>query len=163
MPKSQAPSEGTKVTMGNQAPVTQEGTGAVQGSLAAESQAFQTSNRVTEGAPQEAYSNQESSSISGTDTGLKSGSAASAGTAPGYVGNLSNQDASGPHGKNLKEDPQLEGKNNSGEFGNANDPGRLAEKKFALGSSTAPIATGGQEEHLDKKSPYDALSSEKEA
>ena len=135
--------------MGNQAPVTQEGSGAVSDSLASESQAFQSSNRVTEGAQQPASST--------------SGGAASAGTAPGYIGNISNQDASGPHGKNLKEDPNLQGENNSGEFGNANDPGRLAEKKFALGASTAPVATGGREEHLDKKAPYDALSSEKEA
>ncbi|KAK8036299.1 hypothetical protein PG993_008913 [Apiospora rasikravindrae] len=169
MPGRQAPSEGTKVTMGNQAPVYQEGSGAVQpDSLAAESQAFQSNNRTSEGVsasqPQEGYSStNQSSSISSGDTGLKSGSAASAGTAPGYVGNLSNQDPSGPHGKNLKEDPNLEGKNNSGEFGTANDPGRLAEQKFTLGANTPAVAHGGGQEKLNKESPYDALSSSKEA
>ncbi|KAK7994860.1 hypothetical protein PG990_013633 [Apiospora arundinis] len=168
MPGRQAPSEGTKVNMGNQAPVIQEGSGAIQpDSLAAESQAFQSHARTTEGVSasksQEGYSN-TSSSISGSDTGLKSSSgAASAGTAPSYVNNLRNQDASGPHGKNLTEDQHLEGQNASNEFDTANDPGRLAEKKFALGANTAPVATGGREEHLDKKAPYDALSSEKEA
>ncbi|KAK7912228.1 hypothetical protein PG985_014709 [Apiospora marii] len=149
----QAPSEGTKVTMGNQAPVTQEGSGAVSDSLATESQAFQSSNRVTEGASQQANT---TSSSGGAP-------AKSVGTAPGYIGNINNQDASGPHGKNLKEDPNLQGENTSAEFGTENDPGRLAEKKFALGASTAPVATGGREEHVDKKAPYDALSSEKEA
>ncbi|KAK8097030.1 hypothetical protein PG999_012974 [Apiospora kogelbergensis] len=168
MPGRQAPSEGTKVTMGNQAPVTHEGSGAVRSdSLAAESQAFQASNRISEGAsamPQEGYSKNTSSSVSEGDTGVKSGCAASAGTAPGYAQHaLHSQDPSGPHGKNLKEDKNLEGQNASSEFGTANDPGRLAEKKFALGANTAPVATGGREEHVNKKAPYDALSSEKEA
>ncbi|KAK8079329.1 hypothetical protein PG994_003136 [Apiospora phragmitis] len=163
-----APSEGTKVTMGNQAPVIQEGSGAVPSdSLAAESQSFQSNNRTTEGVsaskPQESYSNNTSSSVSGKDTGLKSGGASSAGTAPSYVENLKHSEPGGPHGKNLKEDPNLEGKSNSGEFGNANDPGRLAEQKFTLGANTPAVATGGREEHLNKKTPYDALSSEKEA
>ncbi|KAK7959076.1 uncharacterized protein PG986_003930 [Apiospora aurea] len=168
MPGRQAPSEGTKVTMGNQAPVYQEGSGAVQpDSLAAESQAFQSNNRTGEGVsaskPQESYSSNTSSSVSGADTGLKSGGAASAGTAPSYISNLSNQDPSGPHGKNLKEDPNLEGKHVSGEIGTDNDPGRVAEHKFALGANTPAVAHGGQQEKLNKESPYNALSSEKEA
>ncbi|KAK8063006.1 hypothetical protein PG997_015103 [Apiospora hydei] len=157
MPGRQAPSEGTKVTMGNQAPVYQEGSGAPSSPTTAPARAFPPPSRKRPTRPT------HPPSISGTDTGLRSGGAASAGTAPGYIGNLSNQDPSGPHGKNLKEDPSLEGKHVSGEIGTENDPGRAAEHKFALGANTPAVAHGGQQEKLNKESPYEALSSEKEA
>lgn len=147
-------SAGTKVTAGQNAPVTNEGPGAVPpGSLAAESQAFQSGNEHpgVQSKPQEGGS--------GT-------AAANAGTAPTYVENLYNQGAGGPKGKNLKEDPNMTGTNTSfTEFGTDNDPARAAEDKITRQTITPAAAApeGGRQQGKDNKTPFDALGAEKEA
>lgn len=149
-------SAGTKVTAGQNAPVTQEGPGAVPpGSLAAESQAFQSRNEQagTQGKPQEG-----NSSSGGT-------AKANAGTAPTYVENLYHAEG-GPKGKNLKEDPNMEGTNTSfTEFGTANDPARAAEDKITRQTITPAAAApeGGRQQGKDNQTPFDALGAEKEA
>lgn len=146
-------SAGTKVTAGQNAPVTQEGPGAVPpGSLAAESQAFQSSNDApgTQSKPQEGGS--------GTAN-------ANAGTAPSYVENLYHKEG-GPKGKNLKEDPNMEGTNTSfTEFGTENDPARAAEDKITRQTITPAAAApeGGRQQGKDNQTPFDALGAEKEA
>lgn len=154
-------SAGTKVTAGQNAPVTQEGPGAVPAdSLAAESQAFQSRNEDAgaQSKPQEGST--------GTGTGTGAGTAkANAGTAPTYIENLYHKEG-GPKGKNLKEDPNMEGTNTSfTEFGTKNDPARAAEDKITRQTITPAAAApeGGRQQGLDNQTPFDALSAEKEA
>jgi hypothetical protein len=150
-------SAGTKVTAGKNAPVTQEGPGAVPAdSLAAESQAFQSRNENA-GAQSKP---QEGSTGSGTAN-------ANAGTAPTYVENLYHKEG-GPKGKNLKEDPNMEGTNTSfTEFGTQNDPARAAEDKILrqtitpAAAATAPESS--RQQGKDNQTPFDALGAEKEA
>lgn len=160
-------SAGTKVTAGQNAPVTQEGPGAVPaGSLAAESQAFQSRNENAgaQSRPQEG----SSGTGTGASTGTSSGTAkANAGTAPTYVENLYHKEG-GPKGKNLKEDPNMEGTNTSfTEFGTKDDPARAAEDKILrqtitpAASATAPES--GRQQGKDNQTPFDALGAEKEA
>jgi hypothetical protein len=82
-----------------------------------------------------------------------------AGVAPTYV-NSQYVDTHGPKGKDLKEGGFDEGDDKNSSFtsdiGDANDPGRVAEQKFAkenaeMGEDTAP-KQGGSGEGL-----YDAL------
>lgn len=171
MPSGTAPSAGTKVTMGKDAPYASEATGAVASdSLAAESQAFRQNN---EGAPQ-AYPHESltgaSSKSSSTPAAASTGSApASAGTAPSYVQNVYHQDQSGPHGKNIHHDESIatEDKNKnasfSAEIGSENDPARLAEKKFAL-AGQAPATSIGERQHtVNTETRFDALGSNESA
>lgn len=101
-----APSEGTKVTAGQNAPVVREGAGAVPSeSLAAQS--------VREGggfAENRNINEVGSRAGAGITTQLHGSVGASAepqgGAAPGYVGSVYARDAAGPHGKNITEDPE---------------------------------------------------------
>ncbi|CAJ2510478.1 Uu.00g132870.m01.CDS01 [Anthostomella pinea] len=188
---AKAPSEGTKVTLGMDAPVTKEGTGAVASdSLAAESQTFRNANDVrntTSAGAQTTTGNATSSASSGgsgSGPGSKSGAGSGSGTgsggtgagagskhvdtAPTYVLNQYHRDPAGPHGKNIKEDDSIgtedKTKNTSfSEFGTKNDPAALAEKKIELGNSAVGGSTGGREKGVDGKTPYDALASEEQA
>lgn len=101
-----ATSEGTKVTLGENAPVVREGAGAVQSeSLAAQS--------VREGGE---FANNRNINEVGDKTGasitsqLHSSVGASAEpqgqAAPGYVSSQYTRDPAGPHGKNITEDPE---------------------------------------------------------
>ncbi|KAI1339084.1 hypothetical protein F5Y15DRAFT_384746 [Xylariaceae sp. FL0016] len=164
---AKAPSEGTKVTLGQNAPVTQEGPGAIASdSLAAESQTFREANHAEPGqAPkpqQGAHAAQPSGSTGST------GGAQHVGTAPTYVENMNQTYAGGPHGKNIKEDDSIgtedKAKNASfTEFGTENDPGMAAEQKFTRAAVASAGTSAGREKELDGKTPYDALGAEKEA
>ncbi|KAK9780134.1 hypothetical protein SCAR479_02771 [Seiridium cardinale] len=171
-------SEGQKVDLGRNAPVTHEGVGSVDsGSLAAESAAFKSSNDISSSD----FSSENTSTPkpyegslgSSASTAQKAQSAHGTGRssnqvdqAPSYVtSQLASTDSSGPHGKNITEDPNLSGKNASfTEFGTKADPGRLAEQKFVAAGSTSGTAGGvGREKGIDGKTPYDALGSETSA
>ncbi|KAH9909895.1 hypothetical protein F4778DRAFT_23911 [Xylariomycetidae sp. FL2044] len=174
-----APSEGTKVKPGKDAPVTQEGPGVVAAdSLAAESQTFREANQAepqqvsredlsAPSKPHEADSARDHSST-GTGKSSSSSSAAHVEPAPTYVQNQYNKYPGGPHGKNIKEDDSIatEDKNKNAsfsEFGTKNDPARAAEQKLARADAANPASTGGREKHIDGSTPYDALGRESEA
>ncbi|KAI1076601.1 hypothetical protein F5B20DRAFT_584024 [Whalleya microplaca] len=170
---SKAPSEGTKVTAGKNAPTIHEAPGAVAAdSLAAESQAFQQANKAEpQSLPHENLTTTTSKSHSGSAAGKSSGTSTStsqAGTAPSYVQNLYHQDPKGPHGKNLKEDESIatEDRNKNAsfsEFGTKNDPGAAAERKFQLADSVPAGSSGARETRGDGKTAFDVLGSEREA
>ncbi|KAI0015982.1 hypothetical protein F4780DRAFT_32381 [Xylariomycetidae sp. FL0641] len=154
---AKAPSEGTKVTAGQNAPVTNEGPGAVPaGSLASESAAFKSANQ--------ADSNTSGNPAAGPGQSGSGGSGANAGAAPSYVENQYHRDPAGPHGKNLTEDPSLgtgdDVKNASmAPIGSKDDPALAAENKIA--ASTADTSTAGsqagRETQGDGKTTYSAL------
>ncbi|KAI0124045.1 hypothetical protein BJ170DRAFT_71584 [Xylariales sp. AK1849] len=180
MSSSNAPSHGQKVTLGQNAPVIKEGPGAVASdSLAAESEAFKSGNDVT---PQTFTHEDVSSSTkpyAGTSeakqAASQSGTGASAGTgsshvatAPSYISSQYTQDKAGPHGKNIKEDDRIgtedKSKNASfTEFGTKNDPGLLAEQKFAATKATPANTTGNRQKGIDGENTYEALGSDTQA
>lgn len=170
-----APSAGTKVTTDRNAPVIQEGPGAVlPDSLAAESQAFQQANQV--GTNSQQSRPQEGASASarapgGSSAHTKKGMSRETGSsnvaaAPTYVLNQYYRDPSGPHGKNITEDNSIGTEDRSknisfaAEIGSKDDPGLLAEQKFAQVNSLPAIAGGGRQKGVDDKTPYDALGEE---
>ncbi|KAJ3577823.1 hypothetical protein NPX13_g2738 [Xylaria arbuscula] len=170
-----APSAGTKVSGGRNAPVTQEGPGAVNpDSLAAESQAFQQANpegtnsqqyRPQEGASAFARAPGSSSTYTEGDMSRKTGSS-NAQAAPSYIESQYRRDPGGPHGKNITEDNSIgtedRYKNASftAEIGSKDDPSLLAEQKFTQANSLAAGAGGGRQKRVDDKTPYDALGEE---
>jgi hypothetical protein len=171
MAPNKAPSHGQKVTLGQDAPVTREGTGAVApDSLAAESEAFKTNNEATPSFPHEnitSYAPRESKDdcTFRSDTGV---SARHVDEAPTYISSQYFRDTAGPHGKNLKEDESIgtedRAKNASfTEFGTKNDPGRLAEKKFIAMDGIPAAVPGARQTGIAGKTPYDVLGSQREA
>ncbi|KAI1455397.1 hypothetical protein F4805DRAFT_436075 [Annulohypoxylon moriforme] len=170
---SKTPSEGTKVTPGRNAPVTNEGPGFVaQDSLAAESQSFRRANEV---APQD-FHKEDIPSKSGPkpheggvhQNAPTSSGPTAAGTAPSYVQSQYMKAPGGPHGKNITEDESIgtedREKNASfSQFGTKADPGREAEQKFTLGQVANAGATGGRERRVDGEQPYGVLGSNEEA
>ncbi|KAI6093205.1 hypothetical protein F4821DRAFT_222439 [Hypoxylon rubiginosum] len=169
---AKAPSEGTKVTAGKNAPVTSGGHGTVaQDSLAAESQSFQQSNQT---APQQ-VSRQDLTSTSKSHEGGIHQKAASnptskqgnhnAAAAPSYVQSQFLKDPSGPHGKNLTEDESIatEDKSKNASFskqGTKDDPSNAAMEQFNRANTTNVGATGGRETGIDNEQPYAALGSD---
>ncbi|OTB18790.1 hypothetical protein K445DRAFT_314649 [Daldinia sp. EC12] len=170
-----APSEGTKVTAGRNAPTTNEATGVVsEGSLAAESQAFRQANQA---APQQvpredltSASKPHEGGIHQSDTSGPGRSTANA--APTYVQSQYLKEKGGPHGKNLTEDDSIgtedKSKNTSfSEFGTKNDPGLAAENKFVSGSTVSGTANAssnaGREKHVGSEQPYTALGGDTQA
>ncbi|KAI1411863.1 hypothetical protein F5Y13DRAFT_164501 [Hypoxylon sp. FL1857] len=157
-----APSEGTKVTAGKNAPITTEGPGVVaQDSLATESQAFRQANQAE---PQQVPRENLTSASKPHEgsTGSLGQSSSHAGTAPSYVQSQYLKDHAGPHGKNIKEDDSIgtedKAKNASfSEFGTKNDPGLAAEQKFTLSGTANASSTGGREKGVDAQQPYGAL------
>ena len=170
MTTGKAPSEGQKVTAGQNAPYTAAATGPVApGSLAAESQAFTQSNEATpQHMPRENFTSASKSHQGTQATSTTTSDTQSAGQAPTYVNNQYHHDPSGPHGKNLKEDDSIatedKQKNTSfSQFGTKDDPGAAAEQKFTSANASAAGPTGGRQKGLDGKTPYDALGSETSA
>ncbi|KAI1087878.1 hypothetical protein F5B19DRAFT_473828 [Rostrohypoxylon terebratum] len=169
---SKAPSEGTKVTAGRNAPVTKEGPGHVaQDSLAADSQSFRQANVV---APQDQHNEDMRKSGPRPHEGgvhqpiSKSSDSSAASTAPSYIQSQYIKAQGGPHGKNITEDDSIgtedREKNASfSQFGTKADPGRAAEHKFTLGQVANAGSTGGREKGIDGKQPYEVLGSEAEA
>ncbi|KAI0001392.1 hypothetical protein F4779DRAFT_604258 [Xylariaceae sp. FL0662B] len=168
---AKAPSEGTKVTAGKNAPITSEGPGAVASdSLAAESQAFQQANEAEPQIfPHENLTAASSKPHEGSTTAESSTSGSHAGsTAPSYAQNIYHQDPKGPHGKNIKEDESIatEDKNRNAsfsEFGTKNDPAAAAERKFALADAVPAASSGGRQKHIEGQTTFEALESEEEA
>lgn len=170
---SHNPTHGQKVTLGKDAPVSQEGSGPVASdSLAAESSAFKSSNHA------EAHKIAHEDLRSATrphEGSLKSenaqhGTGATAhkvDAAPTYVTNQALNDGSGPHGKNITEDDDMtwdRSKNASfNEYGTTKDPGALAEKKFGLGQGAGSGSKGERQTAIDGETPYAALNREEEA
>jgi len=125
--------------MGKDAPVTQEGAGAVAaGSLANESNrsggAFST-NRQQEAVPDPTLG--ANNSASGGTQRVTPSEEGQGATAPSYVLSQYYRDPKGPHGKNLKEGFEDDDKYEDGvakafaaDVGSKDDPSRAAEKKF---------------------------------
>ncbi|KAI1843153.1 hypothetical protein JX266_010680 [Neoarthrinium moseri] len=170
MSPNKAPSHGQKVTLGENAPVTREGPGAVHASsLAAESQAFQAGNEA-------AASQSSRENVASASKPHEGRSYAQAGTgteakhvpqAPSYVHSQYDRAHSRPHGKNITEDNSIgddEAKNASfTEFGTAADPSHLAEERIIAVDSTPANLTGTRQKHIDGKTIYDSLGSDQQA
>ncbi|KAF3064613.1 hypothetical protein GL218_02616 [Daldinia childiae] len=171
---SKAPSEGTKVTAGRNAPVSNEAPGVVsEGSLAAESQAFRQANQA---APQQVGREDLTSASRPHEGGIHQdsstntsgpGRSSNVDTAPSYVQSQFLKGKGGPHGKNLTEDDSIgtEDKNKNAsfsEFGTKNDPGLAAEKKFISGSANTG-SNAGREKRVDDQQPYAALGGDTQA
>ncbi|KAI2608761.1 uncharacterized protein GGS25DRAFT_531769 [Hypoxylon fragiforme] len=170
-----APSEGTKVTAGHNAPTTHESAGLVASdSLAAESQSFRQSNQAT---PQHLSRDNLTSAPQAHSGGIHQHSSTTKSgqgdhNAPSYVQTQLAKDTSGPHGKNITEDESIgtqdKMKNASfSQFGTKGDPGRAAEKTFTKFQAANTGATGGggreKEEEVGERHPYSALGGDTEA
>ncbi|ROV92377.1 hypothetical protein VMCG_09155 [Cytospora schulzeri] len=162
-----APSEGTKVYPGENAPVVREGAGAV----ASESLAAQS---VREGG--EFAGNRNINEVGGNIGGGKNitteqhSSVGASGepqgqAAPGYVGTQYTRDPAGPHGKNITEDPDMIGR--PGKFnvepGSLEDPGRVAEQNMALKQTRGAPGTGERQDGAGNQQPFGALDNETSA
>ncbi|KAK5627482.1 hypothetical protein RRF57_003197 [Xylaria bambusicola] len=164
-----APSAGTKVTMGRNAPVTQEGPGAINDSLAAESQAFRQANNVEGAESHQQHQPQEGASISarapGSSAAYTQGSmpretgTSHAQAAPTYVSNQYYRYPGGPRGKNIMEDKSIgtedRAKNTSfaAEIGSKDDPSLLAEQRFGQVNSLPAGAGGARQGQLTTRRP----------
>ncbi|KAJ0107370.1 hypothetical protein J7T55_009334 [Diaporthe amygdali] len=161
-----APSEGTKVTLGDKAPVTQEGAGNVSGSLAAESAQsggeFSNNRNVNESGGTDTGAKPPGTSSASTST---SGGAAAPGTAPTYVNNQYARDSGGPHGKNITEDQELTGRpaKFDVEPGSKEDPARLAEQHLRLKQTRGAPGTGERQDGAGDQQPYGVLDNETSA
>ncbi|CAM1502762.1 Fc.00g075380.m01.CDS01 [Cosmosporella sp. VM-42] len=161
------PSAGTKVELGRNAPVEQEKVGTVPNeSLAAESHREGGAFSANEGIHSESASGpDQKSSLGGSRS---EGRSATQQSSSGSGRNESSSEASGPHGKNLKEggdwdeSQAQEGINKAlnAEPGSENDPSRLAEHQMQLNKSSAGRDAGPRQGELSKKTAYDALDSE---
>ncbi|KAI1464541.1 uncharacterized protein F4812DRAFT_442590 [Daldinia caldariorum] len=169
-----APSAGTKVNLGKDAPITKEGPGVVTvDSLAAESQTFRQANEVEpQPVPREKLINPPKPHEADTheDGSHSSPNESEQGhrhveTAPTYV--LSQYiKQKHPHGKNLKEDDSIGTEDTTknlsfSEFGTENDPGLAAEKKFISKPHVSGIPdasfNAGREKQVDNQQPFGAL------
>lgn len=153
-----APSAGTKVELGQNAPATQETTGNVNPeSLAAES--FREGGEFT--------ANRGIRSENGSGYNEPENPSANAGTAPSYV-NSQYRDSSGPHGKNLKTDGTWDAseaqdgiqKALDAEPGSENDPSRIAQQQMRLNQSRSGPDAGPKQGEVTSKTAFDALGSE---
>ncbi|KAG6359132.1 hypothetical protein INS49_012652 [Diaporthe citri] len=161
-----APSEGTKVTLGDKAPVTQEGAGNVSGSLAAESAQkggeFANNRNINDsGNTTGSNAGAKVQGTSSTNTSA-SGGAAAASTAPTYVNNQYTSTSGGPHGKNITEDPEMTGRpaKFNVEPGLKEDPGRVAEQDLRLKQTRGAPGTGERQDGAGNQQPYGALDNE---
>ncbi|PHH93112.1 hypothetical protein CDD83_492 [Cordyceps sp. RAO-2017] len=166
-----APSAGTKVTGGKDAPVSREGAGLVASeSLAAQSYREGgefAENRRAE--PENISSSNDTAGPQATSSQKASGHAVGSrgGTAPSYVVNQNLRDPHGPHGKNLKEggfeDPKLEDglqKAFNAEPGSIDDPGRVAEATFAQKEAAQSSASTQKDGQLSTGTAFDGLNPE---
>ncbi|KAI5865390.1 hypothetical protein GGS23DRAFT_559007 [Durotheca rogersii] len=165
-----APSEGTKVTAGKDAPVTREGPGIVtEDSLAAESRFFRQAN---EAAPQHispvVLTAPSNTPQSGAHNPTAKQGDRNAAAAPSYVQSQYASDPSGPHGRNVREDDDIgtDGRYTNAsfsEFGTRGDPGRAAEQKFTHPGSVNAGTTAGREKRVDDDQPFIVLGSDAQA
>jgi len=169
-------SVGTKVT--TNAPTKQEAPGPVNpDSLAAESQAFREANSVEIGSsnnqqqsrPQEGADARAPGTSSNKKKKKKKSSSETkhVDKAPTYVQTLYYRDPKGPHGKNIKEDDSIgtedQSKNLSftADIGTKDDPGLLAERRFALGNSAPARSTAPRQKEIeDDIGMYEGLDEE---
>jgi hypothetical protein len=84
------------------------------------------------------------------------GATSNAGIAPTYVNSQRIKYNGGPHGKNITEGFEG-GKPVSGDIGSKNDPGRLAEQRFATVNATADLGTVPKQQGVSGENEYDAL------
>ncbi|KAH7152853.1 hypothetical protein EDB81DRAFT_757882 [Dactylonectria macrodidyma] len=172
MSPTKNPNFGTKVTPGENAPVTEESAGTVlPESLAAESNTEEggfASNRGIHGENVTTVTGDSSTTRGpGRKGHTEDSSEAQGGAAPTYVNSQFSQDSTGPHGKNLQEGDWDESKGKDGlqkalnaEPGSKNDPSRLAEQQFQLQQGVGGPGAGPREAELTKKTAFDALDSE---
>ncbi|KAL2149166.1 hypothetical protein VTH82DRAFT_8514 [Thermothelomyces myriococcoides] len=147
---NKAPSAGTKVTTGENIPVTREAPGSVpKDSLAAESVrrgggfASNPGQQQGEGAQRRPQQQPRSQS---EGSGILESQHSYAGAAPTYVANQWHRDPAGPHGKNLKEGG-FEGSGTAAgplpEPGSKEDPSRIATGLAAQDRKEAGTRQGG--------------------
>ncbi|KAH6652324.1 hypothetical protein BKA67DRAFT_661071 [Truncatella angustata] len=164
---NKATSHGQKVDLGQNAPVTQEGPGAVASdSLAAESSTFKKDNEISTSEIASRHSEQhKSTSRPHEGSHHISGGSTHAGTAPSYVDSQYTQASGGPHGKNLKEDKSLGTGSNASftEIGSKDDPARLAEAKLVAQTASSNAGGVGRETAIDRDNQYDTLKTETSA
>ncbi|KAF3760855.1 hypothetical protein M406DRAFT_358371 [Cryphonectria parasitica EP155] len=163
-------SEGTKVTLGEHAPVVQEGAGAVApDSLAAESVReggeFASNKRNT--ISTEAASNLASSKPHEAPGSLEASSEQGQ-AAPSYVDIQRTRDSSGPHGANITQDPGMTGRpaKFNVEVGGKEDPGREAVHSMLLKQTKGAPGTGEREvgeRGKEDEQPYGVLGRETSA
>ncbi|PTB72204.1 hypothetical protein M440DRAFT_1093105 [Trichoderma longibrachiatum ATCC 18648] len=170
--------DGTKVTLGKNAPETHEGTGAVPSeSLAAQSAHSGgefSHNRVTEVASSVSSARPKNDEVSGVDpkTAVR-GLDYQGAPAPTYVVDQYITGKGGPHGKNIKEgidESELRDKESDGlhkalraEPGSENDPSRLAEERLLEKDALRPEPTGARQGGIEGGTKYDKLESETSA
>ncbi|KOS17894.1 hypothetical protein ESCO_002854 [Escovopsis weberi] len=179
---------GDDVDPGREAPVAQEGAGPVAPeSLAAESVrsggAYAANMESGFGSGSEGISSREKMSEGPSaqhiehaeGTGATQAEAEAAreqgAQAPTYVVDEYLQDRAGPHGRNITEDEMLgEGGEHGrtagegeGEVGSAGDPGREAERQFALRREMKGRSAGERQEELQTRTRYDILGSDRSA
>ncbi|KAH8685293.1 hypothetical protein BGZ61DRAFT_507447 [Ilyonectria robusta] len=168
MSPNKNPGVGTKVTLGEDAPVTLEGAGLVPSdSLAAESKReggeFSSNRGIrSENVPSSDNKSSATRRRSHSEGALKS----SEDIAPTHVSSQHRRDPNGPHGKNLHEGGWDESKAEDGiqkafnaEPGSMDDPSRLAERQFQLKQAAGRHAESRQVD-VEDKTVYDALESE---
>ncbi|KAG5981704.1 hypothetical protein E4U55_002629 [Claviceps digitariae] len=160
-----APSAGTKVNAGKNAPVTQESAGPVlSDSLAAES--YQAGGKFAEN--RDAKPENASYDLIGEAPSRGSGprvEGTQGHAAPTYINSQYISDPHGPHGKNLKEEDfdyqqVLDGQRRTfeAEPGSVNDPGRWAEVKFEKKNAATPRAAASKDSNeLLTGTVYDSL------
>ncbi|KAL7812120.1 hypothetical protein V8C44DRAFT_364827 [Trichoderma aethiopicum] len=157
--------DGTKVTLGKNAPETYEGTGAVP----SESLAAQSAHSGGEFSHNRA--SQTTEAVSASDLRSSTGREDYNGApAPGYVVDQYLTGKGGPHGKNLKEgidESELKGKESDGlqkalraEPGSENDPSRLAEERMLERDSLRGEGTGARQGGIEGGTKYDGLERE---
>ncbi|KAF2431312.1 hypothetical protein EJ08DRAFT_649113 [Tothia fuscella] len=86
-------------------------------------------------------------------------------TAPSYTRDDRDETTQKPKGRNITEggfDDSAPNASFNQDIGGKNDPGRLAEQKFAKDNASNPTR-GGKEEAIDSEGKYDVLKSEEEA
>jgi hypothetical protein len=86
------------------------------------------------------------------------------------VNSIYRRDEHGPHGKNLTEGFEDEGRLKDGtalafkaEVGSKNDPARLAEEKFGLNKASGGRNTGPRQGGVDRDSAFAGLNSTEDA
>lgn len=169
-----------KVTLGENAPVVQEGAGIVtRDSLANESvqaggEFAENRNIRLDEAGSHGNNSKTSSSSShhhhagaGSAGGQPISSAEQGHAAPTYVNNQFIRDSAGPHGKNVTEDPDMTGRPGkfNVEVGSKEDPSREAERNMLLKQTRGAAGTGERQvgERGTDEQPYKVLGSETSA
>ncbi|KAI1768033.1 hypothetical protein GGR53DRAFT_32985 [Hypoxylon sp. FL1150] len=182
---AKAPSEGTKVNPGKDAPLTKGAHGVVaQDSLAAESQTFREANQAEpqpvsredltsaskshEGVHQKTSSGSTTAKTKSHHKGHHKDEDYNGAPAPTYVQSQYIKNPAGPHGKNIKEDDSIATEDktkNAGvsKAGTAEDPGRAALDQFARANTAHAASTAGRDKKIDNEQPFAPLGSDAQA